>query len=162
MTVFLVMGGIGLFCILAAVAIHHATMPHPMENGGHQPDPAARKPHNPPKSRGEPTINAPAATVTTRLPEPDTEQRLLPLIDVGVLLYQELSEFVDDAKLACNDDNALACSQELLRAWEAAYQSSGLTEDDHFTRERQAALRMADRVRNHPLADRYQSAEQTP
>ena len=43
------------------------------------------------------------------------------LIDIALLMAQELTEFVDEAKESSGDDNALAGVQALLRDWEQAY-----------------------------------------
>ena len=43
------------------------------------------------------------------------------LIDIALLMAQELTELVDEARQASGDDNALASVQALLRDWEQAY-----------------------------------------
>ena len=44
----------------------------------------------------------------------------LRMIEVAINMAQELQEFVDDARVACGDDNALAATQALLKDWEEA------------------------------------------
>lgn len=43
------------------------------------------------------------------------------LIDIALLMAQELTEFVDEAKESSGDDTALAGVQALLGDWERAY-----------------------------------------
>ena len=48
----------------------------------------------------------------------EAEQKM---IEVAILMAQELTEFVDEARESSGDDNALASVQALLRDWEQAY-----------------------------------------
>lgn len=64
------------------------------------------------------------------------------LIDIGLLMYQELEELVEEARRDANDPSALDTLGELLIEWRREYAESGLTADDHFrgARERAASL----------------------
>lgn len=47
------------------------------------------------------------------------------LMLIGVLMAQELQEFVDDAIQASGDPDSLKATQELIADWERAYQAAG-------------------------------------
>lgn len=54
----------------------------------------------------------------------EERERYSVLIDIALLMAQELTEFVDEARESSGDDNALASVQALLRDWEMAYSGS--------------------------------------
>lgn len=54
------------------------------------------------------------------------------LLDMSVLIFQELHEIVEDAKIDNDNPNAMRDTQELLRDWLAAYRAARLTEADRF------------------------------
>lgn len=51
----------------------------------------------------------------------EERERVNTLIDIALLMAQELTELVDEARESSGDDNALASVQSLLRDWEQAY-----------------------------------------
>ena len=48
------------------------------------------------------------------------------LIDIALLMAQELTEIVDDARESSGDDTALSSVQDLLGDWERAYNGGTL------------------------------------